>query len=193
MDRRSSEVRVEERANIPSSAAVSPPRWFIVVEPRLWGGEHPCPGGDARVHAARVSHLVARGVTTFVDLTEPQERGIADYARRLRGVVHDGLSVHYVNLPIPDARVPRSRAYVEQALDVIDAALGNGETVYLHCRSGVGRTGTLLALHLVRHGYAPREALRLVQAAWRRDARSREWARCPQTEGQRRYILATVP
>ena len=81
---------------------------------------------------------------------------------------------------------------MEQVLDVVDAALENGETVYLHCRSGIGRTGTMLALHLVRHGYAPTDALRQLQAAWRRDERSRVWSRCPQTEGQKRYIMETV-
>ena len=86
----------------------------------------------------------------------------------------------------------RSRAQVEQVLDVIDAALENGETVYLHCRSGIGRTGTVLALHLVRHGYSPADALRRLEAAWRRDERSGTWSRCPQTEGQRRYIMETV-
>lgn len=168
-------------------------RYFTVVHERLLGGEHPCPGGDARAHRARLTALLDIGVTTFVDLTEcGRENGVSPYEPLLAGAVRDRLSVAHFNFPMPDARVPRSRAQVEQVLDVLDAALANGETVYLHCRSGVGRTGTLLALHLVRHGHAPREALRLVQAAWRLDARSAEWARCPQTEGQWRYVLESM-
>jgi protein-tyrosine phosphatase len=97
--------------------------------------------------------------------------------------------VSYHAFPIRDAAVPRSSAQVETILDVIDIALLNDEYVYVHCRSGVGRTGMVLALHLVRHGCTPREALRLVQAAWQRDTRSTLWAQCPQTEVQRRYVL----
>ncbi len=168
------------------------PRYFTVIHPRLWGGEHPCPGGAASTHAARLTALLDAGVTTFVDLTEHgRENGVASYARQLRGR-RRGLSVAYFNFPMPDAQAPRCRAQVEQVLDVVDAALENRETVYLHCRSGIGRTGTMLALRLVRHGYAPTDALRHIEAAWRRDGRSLVWPRCPQTEGQRRYIMETV-
>jgi protein tyrosine phosphatase len=146
------------------------------------------------VHSVRLDLLLDFGVTTFVDLTERhRENGVSPYHRRLRGKNCNGLPVAYFNFPMPDAQVPRSRVQAEQVLDVIDAALANDETVYLHCRSGVGRTGILLALHLVRHGYAPRQALRLVQAAWRRGVRNRVWPRCPQTEAQWRYVLETVP
>lgn len=172
---------------------IAVPRYFTVLNERLLGGEHPCPGGDPAVHAARLDVLLNMGVTTFVDLTERhRENGIALYDRRLRGAVRDGLSVAYFNFPVPDAQAPRRRRQADQVLDVVDAALENGETVYLHCRSGIGRTGTMLALHLVRHGYAPIDALRQLDAAWRRDTRSQVWPRCPQTEGQRRYIMETV-
>ncbi len=170
--------------------SVLAPRWFTVSAPRLLGGEHPCLGGDARARRARLAHLLALGVTTFVDLTEyGRENGIAPYRTRLRGSARAGLPVSYHAFPIRDAAVPQSSAQVEAILDVIDVALMNNEHVYVHCRSGVGRTGTVLALHLVRHGYTPREALRLVQAAWKRDPRSTQWPHCPQTDGQRRYIL----
>jgi protein-tyrosine phosphatase len=166
-------------------------RWFSVVEPRVLGGEHPCPGGDARLHAHRLDALLALGVTTFVDLTERGENGIEPYARRVRQRAGRDLPVSYHAFPIRDASVPRDRAMVERLLDTIDVALANDETVYLHCRSGVGRTGTVLALHLVRHGRTPAQALREVQRAWRRDVRSGVWPYCPQTEGQRRYVLDT--
>lgn len=170
------------------------PRWFTVREPRLLGGEHPCPGGDARRHRARLEALLAIGVTTFVDLTEPgRENGVQPYATYLRGRHRDGLSVACHKFPIPDAGVPRSRGEVEQLLDVIDVALWNNELVYVHCRSGVGRTGMVLALHLVRNGHPPSAALRCVLEAWRCDARSTAFPRCPQTDGQVAYVRRFEP
>ncbi len=166
------------------------PRFFTVHNARLLGGEHPCPGGDLRVHRARIDALVSYGVTTFIDLTQQgRENGVQPYDRLLRGRSHGGLPVVVHNLPIPDAGVPTSSNHAERVLDLIDAALCNDECVYVHCRSGVGRTGMVLALHLVRHGAKAERALRLVQAAWRRDVRSMQYPYSPQTERQRAFVV----
>jgi atypical dual specificity phosphatase len=172
----------------PERSAVASPRFIMVVHPRLWGGEHPCPGGDTHAHRARLAALLDAGVTTFIDLTEPEaENGVAPYARRLRGAHSRGMPIAYFSFPIIDTRPPRSSDQADAILDVIEVALANEETVYVHCRSGVGRTGTMLGLHLVRLGYTPTQALRLVQQAWKRDPRSPQWPQCPQTDRQRRF------
>ena len=173
--------------------ALQQPRYFTVEHARVWGGEHPCPGSDTRLHRARLATLLEAGVTTFIDLTEHgRENGVTPYGRLLRGAHWHGLPAAYFNVPIVDTRPPRSWEQAVAILDVIDAALANRETVYVHCRSGVGRTGTILGLRLVRHGHTPREALRALQAAWAKDPRNTYWPRCPQTESQRRFILEST-
>lgn len=168
----------------------SMPRYFQATHRRLLGGEHPCYGSDVRAHRLRLEALLARGVTTFIDLTDAVfENRITPYGALLRTRRTNGLPVSYNHHPIPDTGVPRSVAYAREILDVVDAALLNREVVYVHCRTGVGRTGTLLALHLVRHGTSPVDALHQVQQAWQRDTRSAIWKLCPQTEAQRRYVL----
>jgi hypothetical protein len=174
--------------------ALQKPRHFTVNHARLWGGEHPCPGIDAKLQRARLATLLEAGVTTFIDLTEHgRENGVTPYGRLLRGAHRHGLPAAYFNVPIADTRPPRSWEEAVAILDIMDVALANRETVYLHCRSGVGRTGTILGLHLVRHGYSPGEALRALQAAWKVDPRSATWPRCPQTESQQRCILESTP
>lgn len=48
-------------------------------------------------------------------------------------------------------------------LNVIDQELEAGNGVYVHCVGGVGRTGTVIGCHLVRHGMSGDEALQEIK------------------------------
>jgi protein-tyrosine phosphatase len=93
-----------------------------------------------------VESQLGNGTTLFVDLTEEGE--LEPYAHLLpEGVRH-------VRVPIPDFGVP-AEADMVRVLDLIDDALAGGETVYVHCRAGVGRTRTVIGCHRRRHGLPP--------------------------------------
>jgi predicted protein tyrosine phosphatase len=97
-----------------------------------------------------VSALERDGVTVFVDLTHPSDP-LDDYGHLLRG----GRRLAH---PIPDMGTPTA-GHVIGILDDIDAAQGQGETVYVHCWGGVGRTGTVIGCWLVRHGLDEGDAI----------------------------------
>lgn len=144
--------------------------------------------GLISAHRARLHALLDIGVTTFIDLTVPNRENLTDYSAALRRFGSRDLRPVRLHFPIRDAGVPSSTAQLIQIHDAIDAALLNGETVYVHCRAGIGRTGTILGTHLVRHGLSGPAALARISAAWRLDVRSKEFRSCPQTDAQRRLV-----
>jgi protein-tyrosine phosphatase len=83
----------------------------------------------------------------FCDLHEIQEK--------------TGFEVYY--LPIPDECAP-DMAEMEKALDWFDEAVKLGKRVLVHCRFGIGRTGTFVTAYLLRKGAGLREASRTLKS-----------------------------
>lgn len=75
--------------------------------------------------------------------------------------------IRWVHLPIVDVWVP-GRVFEEEwevAGEELRQILREDGRIVLHCRGGLGRTGTISARLLVEFGMVPREAIRRVRAA----------------------------
>jgi hypothetical protein len=150
-----------ERATI--DAVEAPTDGSYWVEPgRLLAGRY----------AEDVDALLAAGVTLFLDLTEEGE--LAPYVDQVPA------PARHVRTPIADFSVPSPEA-MRRTLDLLDEELAAGGLVYLHCRGGCGRTGTVVACHLVRRGSSPAGALARVEELC-------GWP-CPETGEQRSLVL----
>ncbi|MEM9557048.1 MAG: protein-tyrosine phosphatase family protein [Acidobacteriota bacterium] len=79
----------------------------------------------------------------------------------------ESVGMEGLHFPIPDmgAPTPRAaRAVVEEVLRSVDAE----EPVLLHCKAGLGRTGTLLACCLIEQGASSNDAIDRIRLVNRR-------------------------
>src|SRR5262245_7013260 len=135
----------------------------------------------------RLRRLQAAGVNYFLDLTEPGEA--SPYDQLLPHESRPGrLNVAYARKPIPDHSVPGAPEIMGEILDYLDRALAAGHCVYVHCRAGVGRTGTVLGCYLVHRGMTPDAALQHLNELWRANERSQDWPTTPETDEQEDFV-----
>lgn len=64
----------------------------------------------------------------------------------------------YAHIPVPDMTAPLPEQF-HRALEFIDLNLAAGRAVAVHCLQGQGRTGSILAAHLIREGMSAELAI----------------------------------
>ena len=157
---------------------------YWVVPGKVLAGEHP---GGTTVEATRerLQRLAAAGVECFMDLTEPSE--LKPYDPELP------LSIEYLRKPIRDHGIPAQRGHMVEILDCIQDAVESGRCVYIHCRAGIGRTGTVVGCLLVERGLPGEAALDELNRLWQQSERSQNWGSVPETEAQVDFVRTWKP
>lgn len=124
---------------------------YTVLPGKLYAGQYPRNLDDSSSRA-KLGGLLDAGVTVCIDLTELGENGLKPYAALLEEIAHErGASYQHRRFAIRDMGVcsPTTLGEIHAA---IDSALQAGETVYVHCWGGHGRTGLVVGTWLVSHG-----------------------------------------
>jgi len=152
---------------------------YWVTPGRLLAGEYPC-GDEPAATRQRLQRLLRAGINAFVDLTQVGER--AEYKSLLPA------DVHYLRSPIIDMRIPADREQMRSIQAHLRTLLAGERCVYVHCRAGIGRTGTVIGCYLADQGLAGAEALKRLNVLWQQSARSLHWPQVPQTTEQAEYI-----
>ena len=133
---------------------------FQQVSERLYRGAQPRDGG--------LSRLRELGIDTVINL-----RGSSKQTRAEEAEAH-ALGLNYYNVALPNWGRPQD-ARVQRILEIIEAP-ENGR-VFVHCRSGVDRTGMIVAMYRMTHegwnrsdalAEADRNGMRRIQF-WMRD------------------------
>jgi atypical dual specificity phosphatase len=89
-------------------------------------------------------------------------------------------NVEFKRFAIPDFGLPTPKI-IQQYLQSVCKTLQQNQAVLTHCIAGCGRTGTMIGLLLVTHGYSSEKALKTIH-----DVLGKE---CPDTKKQTRLIL----
>jgi ADP-ribosylglycohydrolase len=155
------------------------PRSYWVLPGRLLAGEYPLDGDDDG-SAPKLARLLAAGIDCFIDLTAPDE--MPAYEGQLP------VLVQYLRKPLPDHNVPRRIEHMRDIQRTITHALEANRSIYLHCRAGIGRTGTVVGCRLVEQGLGGEDALVELQRLWQQNELARVWPEVPETDAQVNYV-----
>lgn len=104
--------------------------------------------GHAPMSHAHLDHLRSEGVDAIMNLC-------GEFCDLHEIEAESGFEVYY--LPLADEEAPEM-AELEKALAWLDEAIYLGKRVLIHCRHGIGRTGTILNAYLLRRGLGHRLA-----------------------------------
>src|SRR5256885_9372107 len=148
------------------------PNSYWVLPGRLLAGEHPG-GSTAAATRARLGRLLEAGVSCFIDLTQPDELPPYD--------AHLPPHVDYFRIPVPDHGIPARPGHMGERPDRLRDALRPGRVVYLHCRAGIGRTGTVVGCLLAENGLSGHAALEELNRLWWQSAAGQPWGPGPET------------
>jgi hypothetical protein len=162
------------------------PESYWVLPGRLLAGEYPV-HYDEETTRRRIDSLLEAGFDLFIDLTMPDEQVSYDVILHAEADAYEVAAGHQ-RFGIRDFGLP-SHALMNSILDAIDDGLRSGRKIYLHCRGGIGRTGTTIGCYLVRQGRAGQEALDQLATFWQSVPKSRFYPHSPETPQQAEFIL----
>jgi ADP-ribosyl-[dinitrogen reductase] hydrolase len=168
---------------LAAPAALPLSNCYWVLPGQLLAGEHPG-GSTAAATRVRLQRLLEAGVSCFLDLTQSDE--LPPYDADLPP------GVDYFRKPIPDHGIPPQPGHMAELLDCLREALRSGRVVYLHCRAGIGRTGTVAGCLLVERGLAGDAAVDELNRLWQQSGRAALWPQVPETPEQTEYVRRWV-
>lgn len=124
------------------------------------------PSGAAVALDADLDVLARWGARALVTLLQPYELtllGVDDLGERARA---QGLA--WWHLPVTDGTAPGAafeRAWRDEVGPALHARLDAGGRVVVHCRAGIGRSGSVAARLLIERGVTPEKAIVAVRRA----------------------------
>ncbi len=118
-----------------------------ILEEKLAGSSKP---GLYSEYDEDLTFIADHGFNVIVSLTEEPFELLKDEP------------IEVLHFPIPDMGVPQPR-HAYDFVENLKQRLDHGDKILVHCKAGLGRTGTILSCLLVLEGYDPKEAIQYVR------------------------------
>jgi len=146
--------------------------------------------------------LILAGVRTFIDLTElkpsdircsyePLLPGLAAALTQATGKV---IQLNYYHVPIEDRSLP-SKETITKLLVLLrslepNSSADNPHRAAIHCKGGIGRTGTIVGCYLMYSGRAKdgQQALDIIKSEWQRVEKNTRYPESPEIGPQLEYV-----
>ncbi len=159
----------------------APIRNSYKVDERIYAGEYPATS-DETLGRKELSRFVEFGITNFIDLTDSGE--LSPYNQWLPK------ECCYLRFSIKDCCTPNSNHEVTELLEGMIKTLKENKSakIYIHCRGGIGRTGTIVGCYyamLFKDFNLANEVLQKQFAQCPKSA----YRRVPETLKQRQFIM----
>jgi hypothetical protein len=127
-----------------------------------------------------ISGWRAEGIDIVVSLLEQEE--VSELALQREAGLCQGQGMEFLSFPIPDRGVPESFRDAVALAQIVSTMIGEGRSVAVHCRAGIGRSSLIAACALVCTGSDPAVAFAAITKA--------RGMNVPDTEGQRDWVTA---
>ncbi len=121
--------------------------------------------GHAPMSYAQLDSIKNNGIDAIVNLC-------AEFLDLHDIEASSGFEVYY--LPVHDEDSPKLKE-LEKALYWLDEAIYLGKKVLVHCRHGMGRTGTFVTSYMIRKGFTLKEASKKLKASSANPSNYGQW------------------
>lgn len=160
----------------------TPIRNSYKVDDRIYAGEYPATANE-KLGRRDIDRFIRFGITHFIDLTESGE--LLPYTQWLHK------EQTHIRFAIKDCGVPTTEK-TAQLIKTITTILKEKENrIYIHCRGGIGRTGTIVACYYATFLKEYHPVIDLLTRQYSHCPKS-AYRSTPETLEQKRFIMQYI-